>query len=100
MRVRSWRVVDADMPAALLGEFAFAASGQCIVSQRGEHAWFAITGRDAVAVGPSGSHVGFDQGRSWQRFDDGSFDTVDCASPRACWASGTQGRVAYLVRTG
>jgi hypothetical protein len=50
-------------------------------------------------VGPTGSDVSFDQGRSWQRFDDGSFDTVDCANPRACWASGTQGRVAYLTRT-
>ena len=183
----SWRVVQADMPAALPGEFAFAASGQCIVSTGGKHAWFAtgggaearvfrtddrgetwevtatpipsgpsagifalafrdprhgiavggdfltptvapdalaltadggaswqlvadapneyrsgvhwINGRDAVAVGPSGSDVSLDQGRSWQRFDDGSFDTVDCANPRACWASGTQGRVAYLIRT-
>ena len=26
---RSWQIVDADMPPALPGEFAFAASGQC-----------------------------------------------------------------------
>jgi photosystem II stability/assembly factor-like uncharacterized protein len=182
----SWHVVQAQMPAALPGEFAFAASGQCIVSAGGKHAWFAtggdaiarvfrtndrgltwqvantpirsgpsagifalafrdpvhgfavggdfttptvapdalarsadggatwrlvaaapneyrsgahwITGRDAVAVGPSGSDASFDQGRSWHRFDGGSFDTVDCASPVACWASGEQGRVAYLTR--
>ena len=31
-------------------------------------------------------------------FDSGSFDTVDCAGGWACWASGEQGRVAYLVR--
>jgi photosystem II stability/assembly factor-like uncharacterized protein len=184
---RSWRVVQADMPAALPGEFAFAASGQCLVSTGGKHAWFAtgggaqarvfrsddrgetwqvaatpirsgpsagifalafrdsrhglavggdfatptsapdalavtadggatwrlvadppneyrsgahwITGRDAVVVGPSGSDVSQDQGQTWQRFDSGSFDTVDCANPNACWASGTQGRVAYLLRT-
>src|SRR5262245_24406619 len=29
---RTWAVVDADMPSALNGEFAFAASGQCLVS--------------------------------------------------------------------
>jgi photosystem II stability/assembly factor-like uncharacterized protein len=57
-----------------------------------------VTGTDAIIVGPSGSDASFDQGRSWQRFDDGSFDTVDCAGGHACWASGAQGRVAYLVR--
>jgi hypothetical protein len=58
-----------------------------------------VTGTDAIIVGPSGSDASFDQGRSWQRFDSGSFDTVDCAGGHACWASGAQGRVAYLVRT-
>ena len=182
---RSWQIVDADMPPALPGEFAFAASGQCIVSQGGKHAWFAtggdvvarvfrsddrgeswqvantpvhsgpsagifalafrsaqhglavggdfalptaspdsmavsddggvnwqpvddepgeyrsgahwVTGHTAIAVGPSGSDVSSDHGRSWTRFDDGSFDTVDCAGGFACWASGEQGRVAKLA---
>jgi photosystem II stability/assembly factor-like uncharacterized protein len=57
-----------------------------------------VTGTIAIAVGPSGSDVSVDQGRSWDRFDDGSFDTVDCAGGFACWASGEQGRVAKLVR--
>ena len=183
---RTWAVVDAEMPAALPGEFAFAASGQCIVSAGGTHAWFAtgggaearvfrtsdrgltwtvsstpvrsgptagiyalafrdprhgiavggdfttptsapnalavtadggvtwrlasdapdeyrsgvtwVTGRDAIAVGPTGSDVSRSFGRSWERFDSGSFDTVDCASPVACWAAGERGRVARLVR--
>ena len=56
-----------------------------------------MTGRIAVAVGPTGSDVTLDQGRTWQGFDDGSFDTVDCAAG-ACWASGEAGRAAYLVR--
>jgi photosystem II stability/assembly factor-like uncharacterized protein len=182
---RSWRVVQADMPAALAGEFAFAASGQCLVSAGGQHAWFAtggadearvfrsedrgaswevsttpirsgpsagifalafhdprhgiavggdftvpsvapdalaltgdggatwqlvadapneyrsgatwVTGQAAIVVGPTGSDVSLDRGRSWERFDSGSFDTVDCANPTACWASGEQGRVARLV---
>jgi photosystem II stability/assembly factor-like uncharacterized protein len=57
-----------------------------------------VTARDAIIVGPSGSDATFDAGRTWHRFDDGSFDTVDCAGGHACWASGEQGRVAYLTR--
>ena len=181
---QTWHVVDADMPAALPGEFAFAASGQCIVSE-GHTAWFAtgggaqarvfrsddrgqtwevnttpihsgpsagifalafrdqrhgiavggdfllptaspdafavtsdggrtwqlvtdapdeyrsgaawLDGHTAVAVGPSGSNISFDAGQSWQPLGTGSFDTVDCANPKACWAAGEQGRVARLV---
>ena len=182
---RSWSIVNADMPPALAGEFAFAASGQCITSAGGDDAWFGtgggaiarvfhstdrgqtwtvantpirsgpsagifalafrndldglavggdflaptaspdafaltedggstwqlvnaapdeyrsgahwVTGRIAIAVGPSGSDVSSDQGASWTRFDGGSFDTVDCAGGFVCWASGEQGRVAKLV---
>jgi photosystem II stability/assembly factor-like uncharacterized protein len=184
---RSWDVVDpAGMPPALAGEFAFAASGQCITSAHGHRAWFGtggaaqarvfrsddrgqawrvsatpmnsgptagifalafrdeqhglavggdfaaptaspdnfaasrdggrswelvpsappeyrsgatwVNGHTVIAVGPSGSDVSTNAGRSWHRFDDGSLDTTDCASPGACWASGADGRVAYLDR--
>jgi photosystem II stability/assembly factor-like uncharacterized protein len=183
----SWDVVDpAGMPSALAGEFAFAASGQCITSNHGHRAWFGtggaaqarvfrsddrgqtwsvsatpmlsgptagifalafrseqhglavggdflaptaspdnfastrnggsswelvpsapseyrsgatwVNGHTVIAVGPSGSDVSTDAGQSWQRFDDGSLHTTDCASPSGCWASGADGRVAYLVR--
>jgi photosystem II stability/assembly factor-like uncharacterized protein len=57
-----------------------------------------VTGTDAIIVGPSGSDVSFDQGQTWHGFDEGSFDTVDCAGGFACWASGAQGRVAFLTR--
>jgi photosystem II stability/assembly factor-like uncharacterized protein len=60
-------------------------------------AW--VNGHTALAVGLSGSDVSTNFGATWQRFDDGSLDTVDCASPIACWASGANGRVAYLVTT-
>jgi photosystem II stability/assembly factor-like uncharacterized protein len=180
---QTWAVVQTEMPPALPSEFAFAASGQCLVTQ-GHRAWFASGGdvqsrvfrsddggvswevsstpvrsgpsagifalafrdtrnglavggdfaapddspdalaqtwnggrswqlvgdppnqyrsgaawlddRVALAVGPTGSDVSDDQGDSWRRFDGGSFDTVDCTHG-ACWASGEQGRVAYLV---
>jgi photosystem II stability/assembly factor-like uncharacterized protein len=183
----TWHVTGAQMPDALAGEFAFAASGQCITSDHGRRAWFGtgggaqarvfrsddggaswtvaptpiasgptagifalafrgqqhglavggdflaetaspdnfartadggaswsllpaapqeyrsgatwVDGHTALAVGPSGSDVSTDAGSTWQRFDDGSLHTVDCARPTACWASGADGRVAYLVRT-
>jgi photosystem II stability/assembly factor-like uncharacterized protein len=182
---RSWSVLpSAGMPEALPGEFAFAASGQCLVA-RGRDFWlasgggtqsrvfhsrdhgrtwpvsvisplpsgaaqgiFALAFRDArhgiavggdyrpdmpspdaaattadagrrwtlsakppaayrsgaawflgfaaIAVGPTGSDVSLDGGRTWWRFDTGSFDTVDCTPYGACWASGEQGRAARL----
>jgi photosystem II stability/assembly factor-like uncharacterized protein len=182
---RSWHVVSpAGMPPALAGEFAFAASGQCITSDHGHRAWFGtgggaqarvfrsndrgqtwsvaatpmasgptagifalafngeehglavggdfaaptaspnnfastrdggrtwqlissappeyrsgatwVDGHTAIAVGPSGSDVSTNSGHTWQRFDDGSLHTTDCASPHACWATGANGRAAYL----
>jgi hypothetical protein len=57
-----------------------------------------LKGNTALAVGLSGSDFSRNGGRTWTRFDDGSLDTVDCANPNACWASGANGRVAYLTR--
>ena len=181
-----WHVTGLQMPTALPGEFAFAASGQCITTDHGRRAWFGtgggaqarvfrsddggaswtvaptsmnsgptagifalafrgqqhglavggdflletaspdnfartsdggaswnllggapseyrsgaswLNGNTALVVGPSGSDVSTDAGTTWQRFDDGSLDTVDCANPNACWASGANGRVAFLER--
>jgi photosystem II stability/assembly factor-like uncharacterized protein len=186
---RTWSVVNpSGMPPALTGEFAFAASGQCLTSAHGHRAWFGtggaeqarvfkssdrgqtwsvsatpmnsgpfagifalafrsqqhglavggdftlptaspdnfaltrdggdswnllsaanappeyrsgatwVTGNSAVVVGPSGSDFSTDGGDTWEGLDDGSLHTVDCASPNACWASGANGRAAYLVR--
>jgi photosystem II stability/assembly factor-like uncharacterized protein len=182
---RTWRVLPTDgMPPALDGEFAFAASGTCLVASHRD-AWFATgggaasrvfhstdggrtwrvattpvpsgptagiyslafrdprhglavggdfttptqapdaaalsrnggaawtlatrppgeyrsgvawrTGDSAIAVGPTGSDLSRDGGRTWTRFDTGSFDAVMCAGPRACWASGEHGRIAVLT---
>jgi photosystem II stability/assembly factor-like uncharacterized protein len=183
---QTWNVVDpAGMPQALPGEFAFAASGQCITSNHGRRAWFGsggsaqarvftsrnrgrtwtvsatplnsgptaginalafrsqqhglavggdfaapdnspnnfaatrngggswelltgappeyrsgatwVNGNTAIVVGLTGSDVTRNKGRTWTGFDDGSLHTVDCANPNACWASGANGRVAYLT---
>ncbi|RSS82997.1 oxidoreductase [Streptomyces sp. WAC06614] len=57
----------------------------------------------ALAVGPTGTDVTTDAGRTWQPLAPGSFDTVSCARAplgarayEACWAAGEKGRVARL----
>ncbi|KAJ1325830.1 YCF48-related protein [Microdochium nivale] len=51
----------------------------------------------AIAVGPTGSDISVDGGRTWYGFHNGSFDSVECVDARACWASGPRGRVARLA---
>ncbi|MEU6865269.1 oxidoreductase [Streptomyces sp. NPDC046876] len=61
-------------------------------------AWLPHTGGSAVAlaVGPTGTDVTTDGGRSWRGLEPGSFDTVDCAGDGGCWAAGEKGRVGRL----
>ncbi|GAB2928832.1 oxidoreductase [Micromonospora polyrhachis] len=63
-------------------------SGAAWVTRRG--------GQTALTVGPTGSDISYDGGRNWQRFDAGSFDSVECVATGACWASGERGRIALL----
>ncbi|MEV6104776.1 oxidoreductase [Streptomyces sp. NPDC051940] len=58
--------------------------------------WLPYSTSVAIAVGPTGTDVTLDAGRTWRPFDTGSYDTVDCAFDLGCWASGEQGRVARL----
>ncbi|WP_344532477.1 oxidoreductase [Streptomyces albiaxialis] len=58
--------------------------------------WLPHARRTALAVGPTGSDLTLDGGRSWRTFDQGSYDTVDCAPDFGCWASGEKGRIARL----
>lgn len=59
-------------------------------------AWLGFT--TVVAVGPTGSDISTDAGRTWQRFDTGALDGVQCAADGASWASGPKGRVVRLSR--
>lgn len=61
-------------------------------------AWLPHSRTAALAVGPTGTDLTTDAGRTWRTLDTGSFDTVDCTPDRACWAAGEQGRVARLER--
>ena len=57
-----------------------------------------VTGRKGtlVAVGPTGSDISRDRGRSWRRFSGAAYDSVSCNDRGVCWASGPGGRVARL----
>ncbi|MDP9794791.1 photosystem II stability/assembly factor-like uncharacterized protein [Catenuloplanes nepalensis] len=66
-------------------------------------AWVPGRGASVLAVGPTGSSISHDGGRTWSELDGGSFDTVDCVAGRrgpVCWASGEAGRLALLGGAG
>jgi photosystem II stability/assembly factor-like uncharacterized protein len=61
-------------------------------------AWVSHARSTVLAVGPNGSDVSRDGGRTWTGFDTASYDTVQCTAAGACWASGNLGAAAKLVR--
>ncbi|MEU9732853.1 oxidoreductase [Streptomyces sp. NPDC048002] len=61
-------------------------------------AWLPHSRSAALAVGPTGTDLTTDGGRTWRTVDTGSYDTVDCTPDLSCWAAGEKGRVARLER--
>ena len=59
--------------------------------------WLSGARATLIAVGPTGSDITEDGGRSWTPFDTAAYDAVDCV-PGTCWASGPAGAVAVLAR--
>jgi photosystem II stability/assembly factor-like uncharacterized protein len=54
-------------------------------------------GRSFISTGPPGSAMSPDGGLSWMRLEGPGYNSVSCAGAlAACWAAGTQGRVARL----
>jgi photosystem II stability/assembly factor-like uncharacterized protein len=47
-----------------------------------------------VAVGPTGSDISSDDGKSWKPFDTGAFNAVSFVSSKFGWAVGPNGRLA------
>jgi photosystem II stability/assembly factor-like uncharacterized protein len=96
---------DLGNPTSNLGNAAWsddggATWGRAVVSPSGYRsgsAWLPRERDIAVAVGPTGSDVTTDNGRTWSSFDSGGYDGVDCAPDGGCWASGEHGRVARLA---
>ena len=63
---------------------------------RSGSAWLRDGLRTVLAVGPTGSDVSTDGGRTYAAFDAGSFDSVECVHG-SCFASGEAGRLAVLT---
>ncbi|MDX6316403.1 MAG: hypothetical protein QOF84_4241 [Streptomyces sp.] len=78
------------------GGATWTASAQPPPAYRSGVSWLPYGPSSAVAVGPTGSDLSTDGGRTWRTFDTGSYDTVSCAPDGGCWASGEQGRIARL----
>jgi photosystem II stability/assembly factor-like uncharacterized protein len=72
-------------------------SGGDLAGYRSGVDWVSGARATLIAVGPTGSDVTYDGGRSWTAFDAAPYDAVDCV-PRTCWASGPAGAVAVLGR--
>jgi photosystem II stability/assembly factor-like uncharacterized protein len=60
----TWQDISGDMPPALPGEAAFAASGTCVATQGGQYAWI-VTGASTIAR----VLVTKDGGDSWNAYD-------------------------------
>ncbi|MBP2474479.1 photosystem II stability/assembly factor-like uncharacterized protein [Crossiella equi] len=78
------------------GGRSWSTPGQSPKGYRSGTTWLPHTGGGVLAVGPTGSDLSLDGGRSWHAFDSGSFDTVTCTRDLSCWAAGEKGRVARL----
>lgn len=82
------------------GGTTWTAAGLPPAAYRSGAAWLPHSRTAALAVGPTGSDLTTDGGRSWHGFDTGSYDTVACAPDGGCWAAGEKGRIARLERSG
>lgn len=78
------------------GGRTWTASAEPPPAYRSGVAWLPDSRTRALAVGPTGTDLTTDAGRTWRTVDQGSYDTVDCAPDLGCWASGEKGRVARL----
>lgn len=127
-RGRTWKVRDSTIPAssaggvfslafrtvraglAVGGDFEAEDNGvdMSALTRNGGRSWFNggdlggyrsgvdfWRGRTAIAVGPNGSDLTSDGGRSWTPISRAGFDAVQCVR-RSCWASGPEGKVARL----
>ncbi|MFD5322453.1 WD40/YVTN/BNR-like repeat-containing protein [Streptomyces sp. NPDC127092] len=85
--------------AAVTGDAgrAWTASATPPPAYRSGVAWLPHTRSAALAVGPTGTDLTTDGGRTWRTVDTGSYDTVDCTLDGACWASGEKGRIARAL---
>lgn len=71
-------------------------AGTGLGGYRSGSSWVKGSYNTVIAVGPTGSDVSRDGGRTYATFDTGSFDAVECVKG-ACFASGDLGHLARLA---
>jgi photosystem II stability/assembly factor-like uncharacterized protein len=71
-------------------------SGGDLGGYRSGSDWVDGSGRAFVAVGPTGSDVSTDGGKSWTTWSRTGYHAVVCV-PGGCWASGSEGRTAWVA---
>ncbi len=76
---RSWNVIERGGPSGF----------RSAVTRIGE------SGTTFLAVGPSGTDISTDAGRTWHRLSDKGFHAISCAG-RDCWAVGSGGRISRM----
>ncbi|CAM5349229.1 oxidoreductase [Streptomyces abikoensis] len=94
---RAGRPSERAAAASADGGASWTAAGSPPGAYRSGVAWLPRSRTTALAVGPTGSDVTTDGGRTWRGFGTGSYDTVDCAPDGGCWAAGEKGRLARLT---
>lgn len=68
-------------------------SGASLPGYRSAIAW---AGSNLIAVGPSGSSISRDNGKTWSVLDAAGYDALGIAQPDVVFASGAQGRIGRL----
>lgn len=86
-----------DAAATQHGTSPWKASRTALGGYRSGVAYVPGRGNVVIAVGPTGSDVSRDGGRTWTTFDGTDYDGIHCATDGACWASGPDGAVAKLM---
>ena len=89
--------VGTDMAAATRDGVTWQPAGD-LGGYRSAVEWVLTAPHTALAVGPTGSDITRDGGRTWTTFSSTGFDSVQCTPDGGCWASGSGGRVARLTR--
>lgn len=89
--------IDSGVAASTVDGGSSWSIGDPLSGFRNSVAWVPGGGHTAVAVGPSGSDVSTDSGKSWTQFDRTHFLGVNCSSSGGCWAVGSGGMAAQLV---
>lgn len=86
-----------DSAAVKHGRSPWKASSNALGGYRSGVAYLPGRGNTVIAVGPTGSDISSNGGRTWSTFDTTDYDGIHVAPDGAAWASGPAGAVAILT---